>query len=179
MRLLTSVILILFLTACSSVRVETDYSTKFSFDTLSTFAIVHQERNGDDTLTNTRIIHALKDDLASKGYQAVDRDTASYYVLFHTDVRSKTRIDTDYRSVGMYPYAYGYRSMMVPTTRVTSYDEAKLIVDVVDPTDNMIIWRGIATDRLRSHETPQERTSYIDEVITALLKTFPERAVRR
>ncbi len=183
MRVLITFLSLLLLSACSTMKVETDYSPEFAFDTLSTFTIVHKDKEGDNTLTASRIIDALSNDLTTKGYQAVERSAADYYVLFHTDVRSKTKVDTDYQSLGMYPYRYGrgpgrgygynYGGMTTSTTRVYTYDEGKLIVDIVDPRDNDIIWRGIATDRLKSHDDPDERRAYIDEVIAELLKTFP------
>lgn len=173
MRTLLSILIILLLSACSSVRVETDYSPTFTFDQLSSFALLHEREDGVDSLTDTRIISALEKELFAKGYHEQARDKADFYLLYHTDVRNKTRIDTDYQAVGMYPYAYGYQSMMLPSTRVYSYDEAKLIVDIVDPATKTIVWQGIATDKLRSYETPQERTAYIQKVIASLLRHFP------
>lgn len=170
---------ILFFNACSTIKVKTDYNPDFAFNTLSAFAIVHKEHTGDDTLANDRIINAIKNNLTAKGYKATDKAVADYYVLFHTGVRSKTKIDTDYQHVGMYPYHYGYGyqgSAITPATRIYTYDEGKLLVDIVDPDQNKIIWRGIATDRIKAHETPKERTEYIDEVITSLLASFPNRA---
>lgn len=167
---------IILFSACSTIKVETDYNPHFAFNTLSAFTIVHKDHTGDDTLANDRIIHAIKNNLIAKGYKATDKSAADYYVLFHTDVRSKTKIDTDYQYVGIYPYGYRYRSMLTPTTRVYTYDEGKLIVDIVDPDQNKIIWRGIATDRIKSHDTPEKRTAYIDEVITSLLASFSNRS---
>ena len=167
---------VLLFSACSTIKVETDYNPDFTFGTLSAFTIIHKDHTGDDTLANDRIINAVKNNLTAKGYKETNKSTADYYVLFHTDVRSKTNIDTDYQHVGMYPYRYGYQgAMMTTSTRVYTYDEGKLMVDIVDPDQNKIIWRGIATDRIKSHETPEQRTEYIDEVITSVLKTFPKR----
>lgn len=167
---------ILLFNGCSTIKVETDYNPDFAFSTLSTFTIVHKDHTGDDTLANDRIINAIQNNLTAKGYKATDKTAANCYVLFHTDVRSKTKIDTDYQHVGIYPYGYGYRSMITSSTRVYTYDEGKLMVDIVDPDQNKIIWRGIATDRIKSHDTPEKRTVYIDEVITSLLASFPNRA---
>ncbi len=177
MRVIIAFLSLLLLSACSTMKIETDYSPEFAFDTLSTFTVVHKDKEADNTLTTSRIIDAIDDDLTSKGHKAVKRSAPDYYVLFHTDVRSKTKIDTDYQSLGMYPYrygrGYGYGGRTTATTRVYTYDEGKLIVDIVDPKQNKIIWRGIATDRLKSHDDPEQRRSYINEVITELLKNFP------
>jgi hypothetical protein len=166
------------LSACSTVQVETDYNPGFDFGTLSSYAIVHKEKADDDTLKNGRIIRALRAGLNVRGYVEQDRETADFYVLFHTRVRSRTRIDTDYEFVGLYPYRwYGYYApMTLRTTRVSSYDEEKLIVDVVVPEGNRIVWRGMATDRTQDFDTPEERIAYINRVIASLLDGFPPQA---
>jgi hypothetical protein len=175
MKYLLNIMIVLFLGACSTLKVQTDYNPEYDFSRLETFAVVHKERAGDDTLNSDRILRAITRTLAEKGYNEHAQQDADFYVLFHTDVRSKTQIDTDYEYVGLFPYGYyGYFPMaMVPTTRVSTYEEAQLIVDIVRPEGNRIIWRGMATDRVKSYKTPQERTRYIDEVISAILKSFP------
>lgn len=173
MRVLFFILTFVLFNACSSIRVETDYSPQFAFDKPFTFSIVHDADDGIDSLTDRRIMDALEKEFTAKGYQRVGRDAADLYLLFHTDVHDKTRIDTDYQLLGMYPYGYGHQGMMIQTSRVSSYEEAKLIVDIVDPATNTIIWQGIATDRTRSYETPQERSAYINEVIGKLLERFP------
>lgn len=167
----------LFVLGCSTVQVETDYDPEFSFASLERYAIIYKPKIGSDTLTDGRIIKAIDNAMAAKGYSSAERKHADFYVVFHTDVTSKTKVVTDYQHVGLYPYGYGYSGyggMLIPATRAYTYDEAKLIVDFLDPGENKIIWRGIATDRIKSHDTPEKRSKYIDEVITRLLKSFPE-----
>jgi hypothetical protein len=75
--------------------------------------------------------------------------------------------------MGMYPYRY--RGMMVPTTRTYNYDEGKLIVDMLDPKNNNIIYRISVKDELKSFDTPKERTAYINDVVAQMLKDFPKK----
>lgn len=172
-RLLLLITLTLFITACSTVRVETDYDPDFAFATLSSFAVVHKYKAGDDTLTGERIIRAVTRNLRAKGYSEASKESADFLVLFHIDVKSKTQIDTGYEYVGMFPYYYGYPGMMVPVTHAYSYDEGNLLVDIVNPDGNKIVWRGVATDRIKSHSTPEQRSEYIRKVIDELLMSFP------
>jgi hypothetical protein len=172
----------LFFLGCSTIKVDTDYDPKFAFASLARYAIIYKPKEGSDTLTDDRIMHAINAAMAEKGYSSSEKADADFYVLFHTDVTSKTKIVTDYQQVGLYPYGYGYigyGGMVIPTTHAYTYDEAKLIVDFIDPKENKIIWRGIATDRLKSLDTPEKRSRYIDEVITKLLKSFPKRGGSR
>ena len=174
MRYLAAIILALVVSACSSLRVETDYDPDADLASLKHFTIIHKIVEGEDTLTTDRIVAALRDELTHKGYIETGREKADLYILFHTGVTSKTRIDTDYQYLGMYPYSYGYQMLVVPQTRTYTYEEAKLIVDAVVPGKNKIVWRGTAVDYLKKMKTPQERTAYINRVVKELLRRFPK-----
>ena len=176
MRILFSIFLMLLISGCSSLKVATDYDPSADLTPPKNFAIIHKALKGEDTLTSDRIIAALKNELVQQGYKETDKNTADFYLLFHTGVTSKTRIDTDYQHVNMYPYSYGYgyRTVAVPQTRTYTYDEGKLIVDAVVPEKNKIIWRGTAIDYLKHLDTPEEKTAYINKVLKALMKKFPK-----
>lgn len=176
MRILSALLLALFFIGCSSLKVATDYDPNADLTPPKNFAIVHKTLEGEDTLTSDRIIAALKTELIQKGYTETSREAADFYVLFHTGVTSKTRIDTDYQYVNMYPYSYGYgyRSVAIPQTRTYTYDEGKLIVDAVVPNKNKIIWRGTAVDYLKNLDTPQKKRAYVNKVLKALMERFPK-----
>lgn len=176
MRLLFAFLLAFLISGCSSLKIATDYDPSANMTPPKNFAIVHKDLEGQDTLTADRIIAALRSELKAKGYIETPKESADFYLLFHTGVTTKTRIDTDYQYVNMYPYSYGYGYSMVvmPQTRTYSYDEGKLILDAVLPQKNKIIWRGTAVDYLKDLETPQEKTAYINKVLKALMKRFPK-----
>ncbi len=174
MRIYLLALLLILVSGCSSLKVQTDYDPNADLSAPKNFAIVHKTFEGEDTLTSDRIIAALKSELTQKGYVESPQEDADFYLLFHTGVTSKTRIDTDYQYVNMYPYYYGYHLAVIPQTRSYSYEEAKLIVDAVVPKKNKIIWRGTAVDYLKNMKTPQEKTAYISKVVKGLLKSFPK-----
>ncbi len=171
MKIIFLMLIATLFSACSSLRVSSDYDTKFDMKTLKQFHIIHS--NAKDTLTINRIDDAITKELNAKGYKAVAKNEADFLVYYHIDVKNKTQVLTDYQTIGMYPYRYG--GMMVPTTRTYNYDEGKLIVDMVDPKDNNIIYRLSVKDELKTFDTPQKRTKYINKVIKALLKDFPQK----
>lgn len=171
-----AIVLALLIGGCSSLKVQTDYDPKSDLTPPKNFTIVHKIHEGEDTLTTDRISAALRAEMQQKGYVETSKEQADFYLLFHTGVTSKTRIDTDYQYVNMYPYhyGYGYPAAVVPQTRVYTYEEAKLIVDAVIPGKNRIVWRGTAVDYLKELQTPDERTAYINSVLKALMKSFPK-----
>jgi len=170
--LLLGILALLFI-GCSSLRVSTDYDTKFDMKTLSKFHIVTSKDKLRDTLTINRIDSAIKRELTAKGYQDVPKGEADFLIYYHINITNKTQVVTEYQSMGMYPYRY--RGMMVPTTRTYNYDEGQLIIDMLNPKDNNIIYRISVKDELKSFDTPKERTEYINKVIKEMLKDFPKK----
>lgn len=56
-----------------------------------------------------------------------------------------------------------------------TYEEGSLIVDVLDPQDGRIIWRGIAEAMVRDSDPPEVREKRIKEAARRLLEQFPSR----
>ncbi len=162
---------LLFLFAgCSTLRVTSDYNSSFDFTRLKTFAIVYN-RHGNSPMQQ-RIVEALTRAFKAKGYVPASKGKADFYVVFHTNIKNRRQVITDYQRVGLYPYGFGTYAM-VPIQREYEYKEGKIIVDALDPKTRNIFWRGIATDRLKSHKNPDERMKYALQVATELLKSFP------
>ena len=159
---------------CSSLKVNVDYDPEFDFASQKSFAVVHHNKEGEDTLFNDRFTEALQADLGAKAYMQAPKDSADLVFVFHVNVESKTDIDTDYTMVGYGRYGYG--GHMVATTRTYKYKKGTLIIDALNPKDKKIVWRGITTDILKSHDTPEERTVYINKVVKEAMKDFPSKA---
>ncbi len=155
---------------CSTLKVNSDYNPSFDFSKLKTFAIVYYKQGNSPM--QQRIVEALTHEFKAKGYVPAPEDKADFLVVFHTNIKNKRQVVTDYQRVGLYPYGFGNYAM-VPIQREYEYKEGKIIVDALDPKTRNIFWRGIATDRLQSFKDPQERMEYALQVAKELLKTFP------
>ncbi|WP_456452965.1 DUF4136 domain-containing protein [Hydrogenimonas sp.] len=170
---------LLLLAGCSSLQVSSDYDPEFDFSRLRKAAILYPESKDDViTLAQQRFAAAIEEELKRKGFTVTDRRHADFLVLFHLNVTERRQLVTDYEMVGLYPYAYyphwyGGYGMAVPVTREYTWTEGKFVVDVIDPKGNRIVWRGVATDRLKEFDTPQERAAYIRQVVAQVLKNFP------
>ncbi|WP_345986546.1 DUF4136 domain-containing protein [Sulfurimonas sp. HSL-1656] len=176
---LFSVGLLLLLAGCSGMQVQRDYDPEFDFKPLERFAVVYPLKDGVETLTQSRIANAITADMTKKGYLSVDKERADFVIVFHTDVTTRKQVTTDFQMVGFFPYyGYGYgAAMTVPVQREYDYDEAKIIIDMLNPVGNKIFWRAVATDRLKHFDTPQERTAYINKVVAESLDAFPARGL--
>jgi len=165
------------LVGCSSLKVNVDYDPAFSFMQQKSFAIVHHNKEGEDTLFNDRFTRALSLDLKQKAYVSEDKSSADLIFVFHVNVESKTDIDTDYTMVGYGRYGYG--GHMVSTTRTYKYTKGTLIIDALNPKNNKIVWRAITTDVLKSYDSPEERIAYIQKVVQKAMKDFPSKVLSK
>ncbi len=164
---------VLIFLGCSSLRVNVDYDPSYTFVQQQSFAIVHNEKEGENTLLNDRITNALEQELKNKGYVKAKKDKADMVFVFHTDVQSKTDIHTDYVRVGYRGYRYG--GGMVAQTSTYTYTKGTLIIDALTSKNKKIVWRAVTTDVLSQHDTPQERTLYINRVVKKTMKEFPNK----
>ncbi len=161
------------LTGCSTLRISVDYDPDFELESKKSFAVVHHNRVGENTLFNDRLIEALQKELTAKGYSKTSKEKADLLFVFHVNVEEKIDIDTDYRMAGF--IGYGYSPGMIATTHTRRYTKGTLIIDALNPKDKKIVWRSIATDTLTQKETPQERIKYVNRVVKEAMAAYPSR----
>ena len=63
-------------------------------------------------------------------------------------------------------------------TGTDSWDQAVLAVEMVDPLNNALVWRGSAQLRVEYSATPEQRRARASKVVDAILKKFPSRRMR-
>ncbi len=181
MKVITLIVSMVFLfSACSTLQVDTDFDSKYNFKDKTKYTIVHNAKEGDNTLINDRIKESLRESLNAKKYEEVSKEEADLVFVFHVNVTNRSDIRTDYQRVGYSGYGYGYNGyggygthvIAVPTTY--QWREGRLVVDALNPKTKKIVWRGIVSDELtRSSLTSKEKTDYIDKVISKLMQKFP------
>ncbi|WP_373003219.1 DUF4136 domain-containing protein [Sulfurimonas sp.] len=159
-------------TGCSTLQVSTDYDDTFDFSKQKSFVIKHENKAGEDTLSNDRIIDSLEVDLQAKGYKKVSQKEADLIFVFHVNVEKKSDIQTDYQMMGYGMYRYG--GAMIATTSTYNYDEGTLVIDALNPKNEKIVWRATGVAELKEQKTPQKRKEYINSIITKMMSSFPK-----
>jgi hypothetical protein len=165
------------LIACSSISVSSDYDVTVDFDSLRSYDWTPKVEAEDDdprlnnSLLDGRVRRAVDYELAQRGFERDVEGSPDFWVTYHVGFDRKLDVTT----VQSYPGYYGgYRNWGgYSETRVREYDEGSLLIDVVDPKNETLIWRGSAFAPLRERATPEERTARIDEVVGAVMKKFP------
>ncbi len=165
--------ILVFLVGCST-KGETDYDPAFSTKALTTFAIVHADKEGLDTLDDERIREAITHEMQLKGFESAAKERADFHVTFQTKIEEDVPSNFSF-GFGVGTYSSGVGTSVGTRHNVTN-DKEKLGINMVDPKTNKTFWRAEVNQKRPDFKSPQERSAYFDKTITSMLKSFPAQA---
>lgn len=186
------------LSACETpVRVDSDYDTDVNFADYKTYRWHAPTQANQQTmqylqsdLMDNRIRTAIERELQEKGYTRQDTGDVDFLVNYSISTQEKTDVKT-YNTYsgfapgwggGWYgPGPYYYSGVGVgfnvgtstSNTTVDHWQQGTLIVDVVHPDDDKLVWRGTAVGRVPEHTTQQEKDEIVNSVVGQVLRRFP------
>ncbi len=171
------------LAACSSTTVQSDFDPNYSFSGLSTYTWAQRTTQGQDPavyndIVEARVKEAVNQALQAKGYREVSAsDSPTFLVAWHGAINTKQNINTVGTSYG---YGWGWYGgwggpgISTSTTYVTEWKQGTLIVDIVDPKGNKLVWRGSAQGEVDEHRNdPQKMQKNLNEAVTKMMANFP------
>ncbi len=151
---------------CSAVDSHFDHDPEAKFDELETFAwrpsTVPDRPDADPMQAQVRatVVAILK----SKGYREVDDDPDFHVAAFGGTKHLQTSM------------SLGYRRWEPGQPRDTFlYEEDSLVIDIIEPKANHLIWQGEAKGALGSRPTPGQRSDMLETAARTLLDRFPPR----
>jgi hypothetical protein len=176
MRFLIPIILVVFVIAgCGpSISVTQDFDKEADFSKLKSFAWMAvpntavgsvkaaTERN---SLLDKRIKTAVNSELSAKGYE-MNEAAPDFVMMYHIGVDDKVSV-TD--------WGYGYPSPYWGGRNVSvyQYTQGTLILDIINPTDKQLIWRGEAQGTVNPDASPEDREYRLGVAVQKLLEGFP------
>jgi hypothetical protein len=146
------------ITAAFGVSVKSDYEKSFDFSQLRTFAFKTDRASNDPLRTNTieagRIQSALTAQLEANGFTQSDQNP-DFIVAFYARSREKTQIQSTGFGYGSgFGWGYGipfrgrWRWGLGPDIWTSTYTQGSVMVDIIDPKNNELVWRGVAKDTI-------------------------------
>jgi len=183
-------ILMLGMSACSSIQVTSDYDKTVDFSRYKTFMYYGWTEESDKILSEfdrDRIESAFATEFSRRGWSLTKEDGDAVVSLFIVvDQKTSYTSYTDHYGGGMYGgmygprygyggygggYGYGMPSSSTTRTTQNDYLEGTLIVDVFDVKEKKHIWQGIGKKTLS--ESNSNREGRIKEAVAAIMKQFP------
>lgn len=182
-RRLCLLVALLALTACQSVRLDSDYDPSRDFSALRTWRWQEpalQYRPDDprykSDLTEQRVRAAVTQQLEQRGLrQAAPGAPSDFLVQAFLIVDKRQRQSATYYGSDLIGDRYGriWASPGFAEVRTVDYLEGTLQLDFLG-SDGKLIWRGSGTQTVpRSPGSPQERASVIHETVAKILAQFP------
>lgn len=148
--LFTNIIFVILIsglfTACSSIKVTTDYDKGTDFSTYKTFMFVKEVADIPmNDLNKSRLLTSIEKELTAKGL--VKSDDPDLVVDIHLSTRKEQSATTT--STGGYYGGYRRRGygwgggMGTSYTSVNTYIVGTVIINMVDNKKNVLVWQGI------------------------------------
>jgi hypothetical protein len=164
----TALVFALSALSCSTMSVRTDFDTAFDWNTADSVALF--DRPGEprrpqmSELVDRRIASAIASELGDRGLDVVRPRDADLLVTFYTAVRQQVVVNR----AGW--YGCGRRGWCGGATRISSYPEGTLIIDIIDRRRRELVWRGVGESAFQSMQPSDERVA---KRVARVLATFP------
>ena len=137
----------------------------------------------DNSITNRALRADLSQALSNRGYIPTSRDNADFDVAYYAGTKEK--FDTTYYGptwdqAWRYRY-FGQRHLAWPwyagydmwgNATVSSYTQGRVIVDVIDPKTQQLLWRGQGV--ANASDNPTTYTNELRRSVNAILAKFPQ-----
>jgi hypothetical protein len=155
---LAGAMVLIAVTAAFGVSVKSDFEKSFDFSGLRTFAFKTDRASNDPLSTNTieagRIQSALTAQLEANGFTQSDQNP-DFIVAFYARSKEKTQVQSTGFGYGAgFGWGYGipfrgrWRWGMGPDIWTSTYTQGSVMVDIIDPKNNELVWRGVAKDTI-------------------------------
>jgi hypothetical protein len=169
----------LFLVAsCARMRVRTDYDRQVDFEQYRSFAWVDAPERPDpnpfedNSLLRKRVREAVQAEMVRRGFVSVPVEDADLLVTFHVVVqdRVRSRGSGGFVFVDRHAGHDGVDAVVGATNDVYSYQEGTLILDLIDPDLEQLVWRGWGRNAVPTTDIETDR---VDLAVTQILTRFP------
>ncbi|TYP77393.1 DUF4136 domain-containing protein [Aquimarina intermedia] len=169
---LLSLILIITLSSCSTVRVASDYDKQANFNKYKTFAFFKPgiDKAEISDLDKKRILRAIESDMQAKGF--TKSETPDMLVSIFTKTRENVNVNQNNFGWG-WGYGWGWHPWYwnMGYNNVSRTTEGTLYIDLIDAEQKELIWQGMGTAALtKDVDKKQER---INEIVNAILAKYP------
>ncbi len=175
---LVSIFLILFTTlfisACSSVTVQSDFDPEADFSQYKTFRWYEGKPvPGDELvmypLVRKRFVESITGNLTSKGLTLMEGEGADLVVVIHAGMKERMQI-TEWGGYGWYNPWWGPYGGRVD---VSYYEQGTVVIDLVDAKRKELVWRGLGTKAVQRYDSPAEAKEAIDMIVGKILNRYP------
>jgi len=173
-KLLTLPLLILlFVSSCSSVRVSSDYDNQTNFRGYRTYAYYKTgiDKAQISDLDKKRILRAIDTEMASRGFTKSQNPD----VLISIFTKEREQVDVYNNNFGYGGFGFnrfgggfGYGGSNV-STRI----EGSLFIDLIDARNKQLVWQGRGIGTLNDTDNIAKKEQRIQKFVSKILQAYP------
>lgn len=176
---ITVIVIILLFTGCSTMQVSQDYRSGIDFSHYHTYQWqVMAEQESDDIRVNNPLLHdrihqSIDRILAMHGY--VQKTPADFLVGYTYAIQARLESEPYGTSAG-FGFSRHRRFGELgfgDNLALHQYDVGMLAIDFYDAASGALIWRGIGSERVGMHSTPEDTSAFVNGMVNAVLAQFP------
>ncbi|WP_306353212.1 DUF4136 domain-containing protein [Flavobacterium sp. '19STA2R22 D10 B1'] len=164
--------LLILVSSCASVRVETDFDKNVDFSQYKTFAFY---KTGIDKveisdLDKKRILRAIDNELTKKGLTKSENPD----LLVNIFTKSREQVSVNQFNAGWgYGWGYGWNPWMWGGgySSVSTTTEGTLYIDLIDGRKKELVWQGVGVGVLTQSMSKKEER--INEFVAKIIAQFP------
>jgi len=168
-RTTTALGLLIFASAAFGQSINTNYVPGTDFSKYHSYRwVAVQGAKQVDQILDQEIKQAIGKQLAAKALAKKDADPADLYVAYQVAVQQEQELN----AYGVPGWRFGGMANVTTST----IDVGTLTVDVYDPAQKQLLWRGSATETVNRSTSPEKKQAQLDKAMAKLLKNFPPAA---
>lgn len=156
-------------------KVRFDFDRGADFTKFHTYRLVKLEENKEvNQLVDQRILGAIQEELAKEGFRRVETG-GDLLVGYQASVTHEQQYTTFNDGVGP-GWGYGARwgGTGISTTTSTTIPTGALTVNLFDPAQKQLVFRGIATSTLS--DKPEKNAKTIKKAVQKIFEKYPPKA---
>lgn len=189
------VLLVLFLSSCTSVRVLSDYDKDVNFNSYKSYAFYKTgiDKAQISDLDKKRILRAIETEMSTRGF--VKSETPDVLVSIFTKEREQVDVYNNWGGGGFgwgwNPYfwgggfgpgwgwgggfgpGWGWGGGNVVSTRT----QGSLYIDLIDAKNRELVWQGKGVGMLNNTKNIEKKEMRIKEFVAEILTQYPPNAV--
>lgn len=169
------------------VRLVAGQDVRYNFDDKTDFAAFKTykwvEIKGADRpnqLVDKQVKEALDAELATKGLQKTEADSADLYIAYQTAIGTEkqfTSYNTDWGyGPGWGRGWYGGMGSGMTTGSTSTIYIGQLAVDMYEPAKKNLVWRGTASKTIDPKAKPEKQQKNLAKAVKKLLKNYPPKS---
>ena len=163
-----------------AAKPQIQWNQQYDFSSISTFMWQDSPQSVSlaqaEPFLHSHIVNAIEYQLTSAGLTEVQADPdilVTYYGSTETEVQLRSNSFGygwgGYGGGGWGYYGYGGGGLTSTTTDVVEYQVGTLVIDIIDPARNELIWRGTSSD-IRINDNPEKLQKSITKAIEKMVK---------